>query len=673
MESASADIAAEVPPIPTRGHQSYHQHSKSQHRNQHPSQHHNTSKEPLPPLPPPLDHPPRRSSRQPPPLHIDTRRRPAPGGAAGGRASIAPTSPEVISNLITSLSVISEPASNHFEGHPTIAASLPASATPANGAAAKSSGAAAVGVPTGSFGVDYGAFAQPHPQAARQDPTSLDELAASPPVIRTSKPTSGYSPLAPPNVPRSPKSPSREGSGLKSFIRNSTSRPSSKGSLGSRNDDTRSIGNLSVERGSAATPELRSRGSHDSWGKKTSRSQKGVMYMSSRERLREQDSEKKRSSFSTPGTSSSGGAGPADTGKSTAGEPASSVAAAASSNPSTVKPDQFLAWTAISEEPTTNGEGHSGDRAMDGQRPIPARDSSLRRSSSNNAKRSSARRSKRNSDGHADNAIPEAEEPARKHDTSRRKHDRPDSDLTLSGKSFLLGAEELFANGRTTASASRQVYESSRVEEFRVAGQADELEEDGAPFPAVAQGRRRDDGSAERSGKRLSGRQSPGPNEGIKSKRSSSRLKRLSNPLNPRGGDEPQRDTSMDQTQPVNMRTSYDRPVSADSVDDAVESYLCSPRLSQKIRHPQTGRVISFSEVGDADGSAVFCCVGMGLTRYITAFYDELALTLKLRLITPDRPGVGDSEPYSDGTATPLSWPGKDSLFPLVTAYSLFV
>jgi hypothetical protein len=101
-----------------------------------------------------------------------------------------------------------------------------------------------------------------------------------------------------------------------------------------------------------------------------------------------------------------------------------------------------------------------------------------------------------------------------------------------------------------------------------------------------------------------------------------------------------------------------DRPTSADSIDDAVEAYLCSPRLSQKIRHPQTGRTISFSEVGDSEGFAVFCCVGMGLTRYITAFYDELALTLKLRLITPDRPGVGDSEPYNDGTATPLSWPG---------------
>ncbi|KAK3487485.1 Alpha/Beta hydrolase protein [Neurospora hispaniola] len=107
----------------------------------------------------------------------------------------------------------------------------------------------------------------------------------------------------------------------------------------------------------------------------------------------------------------------------------------------------------------------------------------------------------------------------------------------------------------------------------------------------------------------------------------------------------------------IGPHVTYERPKSADSIDDTVEAYLCSPRLSQKIRHPQTGRVISFSEVGDPNGSAVFCCVGMGLTRYITAFYDELALTLKLRMITPDRPGVGDSEPYSDGNTTPLGWP----------------
>jgi len=99
-----------------------------------------------------------------------------------------------------------------------------------------------------------------------------------------------------------------------------------------------------------------------------------------------------------------------------------------------------------------------------------------------------------------------------------------------------------------------------------------------------------------------------------------------------------------------------ERPTSADSIDEAVDAFIHSPRLSQRIKHPQTGRIISFSEVGDPRGHAVFCCVGMGLTRFVTAFYDELAMTLKLRLITPDRPGVGESEP--DPTGTPLTWPG---------------
>lgn len=105
-----------------------------------------------------------------------------------------------------------------------------------------------------------------------------------------------------------------------------------------------------------------------------------------------------------------------------------------------------------------------------------------------------------------------------------------------------------------------------------------------------------------------------------------------------------------------------DRPLtshSIDSIDDDVKAFIHAPRLTQKIRHPETGRTIAFSEVGDPKGHVVFCCVGMGLTRIVTAFYDELALTLKLRLITPDRPGVGESQ--SDPTGTPLSWPGKSS------------
>lgn len=100
-----------------------------------------------------------------------------------------------------------------------------------------------------------------------------------------------------------------------------------------------------------------------------------------------------------------------------------------------------------------------------------------------------------------------------------------------------------------------------------------------------------------------------------------------------------------------------ERPTSHDSIDVDVERYLNAPRLSQKIRHPQTGRIISFSEVGDPHGFAVFVCVGMGLTRYVMAFYDQLATTLKLRLITPDRPGIGSSQ--VDPNGTPLSWPGR--------------
>ena len=93
-----------------------------------------------------------------------------------------------------------------------------------------------------------------------------------------------------------------------------------------------------------------------------------------------------------------------------------------------------------------------------------------------------------------------------------------------------------------------------------------------------------------------------------------------------------------------------------DPVDEAVEDYLAAPRLSQVARTP-SGRLVSFSEVGDPIGSVVFCCVGMGLTRFLTAFYDELAASLNLRLITLDRPGVGGSEPHTHGYDTPLGWP----------------
>jgi hypothetical protein len=114
-------------------------------------------------------------------------------------------------------------------------------------------------------------------------------------------------------------------------------------------------------------------------------------------------------------------------------------------------------------------------------------------------------------------------------------------------------------------------------------------------------------------------------------------------------------------TQKPPPRVIEERPASEDSVDMDIERYLNAPRLSQKIRHPQTGRTISFSEVGDSQGFAVFVCVGMGLTRFVMSFYDQLAKTLKLRLITPDRPGIGGSQ--VDPNGTPLSWPGEPYRF----------
>lgn len=145
-------------------------------------------------------------------------------------------------------------------------------------------------------------------------------------------------------------------------------------------------------------------------------------------------------------------------------------------------------------------------------------------------------------------------------------------------------------------------------------------------------------------------------------KRSNSRmLKRLSRPPSPLNSEKHKRTSS--------KAVPDERPTSASSADKAVGGYISSSRLSQKVFHPQTGRTISFSEVGDPNGSAVLCCVGMGLTRYITALYDELASTLKLRLITPDRPGVGGSDSHPDGSETPLGWPGND--IPFFISYDL--
>ncbi|KAI1196792.1 Alpha/Beta hydrolase protein [Nemania serpens] len=522
------------------------------------------------------------------------------------RTHIPPASPEVITSLITSLSVISQPASKHFDDPSLTIPSTSASSGP-------------VSPVDGSFGVEYSTYI--HALERLQEEEDIDDLAASPPIIRTSKPPSGFSPITAP-----PKSPRRDAAhSLKSLLRY-PSRPSSKGSASSSHDDTQSIGNLSIERGLSAPPDLRKPSSQDSWGTKLGRGHKGLMYMSSKERLRASESEKKRA----------GGSGYGSVSKSSS-----------FSNLST-KPDQILAETAITEEPAVlNPHEPSPDiipptDATHLLRPIPLRDSSLRKTG-HGAKRPSRRSSRQRSEGTAADSIPEDQG---LHELAGRQAQRTvtDAESKKRQEDILMG--DMMGLARDSRSPSRGSRGPSFTYEKAATGQPLEAPgiDEGAPSPAIHQNKRHSSQGADR---RKSGHGTPDPNDMIRPKRSSSRLKRLS------AGTKNPDDNGRDGTDPV---VGYERPGSADSIDDAVESYLCSPRLSQKIRHPQTGRVISFSEVGDPQGSAVFCCVGMGLTRYITAFYDELALALKLRLITPDRPGVGDSEAYN-GTATPLSWP----------------
>ncbi|TQV93638.1 hydrolase [Cordyceps javanica] len=501
--------------------------------------------------------------------------------AAAAFSSAQPTTtpgpgPEIISDLISSLST------SHFD-------SLPLAASPS----------------PSRLDTRIAAL----PDTLDRD---LHDVATSP-VVRTSKPPSGYSSVT---TPKSPRATSTDGF-RPHFRAGSLSRASSSASLTSRNDDAKSIGNLSIEPGPAPEIELRPRRSHDSWGKKTGRRQKEMLYMSSKERLfREKDADRK-----WPGATMASASG-------------------ASSIHSAGRADPFLAETAISEEPGLTSPRYSSD-SYTGFQAIPNRESSLRKSG--HKKRSSARRSRQNSES---DPIPEGAEYSRNGAVSRNSHKRGESEA---GRSFLFDVDEYAAV--TQALDDQYERENGHPEpspDYRQQSFLHDIDHEGAPAPAISNGRRAYE--REQSG---NGRLSPFPSADLRTKGSGSKLKRLSGvgqlPMSPSRTSE-QSDRT---THPI----AYERPASADSIDDNVESYLCSPRLSQKIHHPQTGRVISFSEVGDAEGSAVFCCVGMGLTRYITTFYDELALTLKLRLITPDRPGVGDSEPYSDGTTTPLSWP----------------
>ncbi|KAG9285207.1 hypothetical protein G9A89_004422 [Geosiphon pyriformis] len=87
-----------------------------------------------------------------------------------------------------------------------------------------------------------------------------------------------------------------------------------------------------------------------------------------------------------------------------------------------------------------------------------------------------------------------------------------------------------------------------------------------------------------------------------------------------------------------------------------ITTFLAAPRLTQRVRL-KSGRVVSFSEVGDRNGFPVFVFLGMGCVRYFIAFFDDLASSYGLRLICPDRPGVGLSDNVKVQEQQVLKWP----------------
>lgn len=480
-----------------------------------------------------------------------------------------PTSPEVISSLITSLSSI-RTSQALDQSVPSPHDSLPSPhPKPAARGQLLSQTYGDTCSTIADFEIDNNLYHNSAMQREMWGENSLDDLAASPPVIRT-----GKSPSCHP-VTLMPKVPPQNFSSLRNLF-GSKSRPSSRPS--SKDSDlieTRSIGNLSIEPGYVSSESRR--GSTDTWGKR----QRRLIYTNSKEKLRGQEQERKKCSTAN--------------GDIRSGRKRLSTTSS------------FMDQNAIGEEFEASCDWGAADLNVT----IPKRESSLL------------------------NPKFSTQIPPRPSQTKVREVKTEASVPHYDNHEVC--ANEVAGN-ETTSAAHIQYLET-----------VDYLLTDHPSLLCKIQPKSSPPSPLSDTDQSLTNQ--AGPDMIVPELIPNFRKSRRS------GNSNSSRQTRNSKVVAAETNIVDERPSSADSIDHDVEEYVSSPRLSQKIRHPQTGRIISFSEVGDAEGFAVFCCVGMGLTRYITAFYDELALTLKLRLITPDRPGVGGSEPYANGTATPLSWP----------------
>jgi hypothetical protein len=307
---------------------------------------------------------------------------------------------------------------------------------------------------------------------------------------------------------------------------------------------------------------------------------------------------------------------------------------------------------------------HNNPGGIGSGRYIPTRDSSLRHRhspSSGSKKRRSARHSRYPStaskDSGLENGLPGTSNDAEQ--VTRRIQELKDQQQRI--KTELERDDSPGMSTKTTpAKQTKQSRSASQVDQAR--GTYSEpkgvrpVMDDSAPSPSVMTGKSR----SGKPGQPMASKptnfapQFPRPPA---EKDEQSRYRRSLEPLTPT---KQHRRTPSGHLSAGRPSTNTERPSSADSIDMAVEDYIFSPKLTQRVVHPTSGRTIAFSEVGSPKGHVVLCCLGMGLTRYLMAFYDELARTLNLRLVTLDRPGIGESGPHQmDEPSNPLSWPGE--------------
>lgn len=580
----------------------------------------------------------------------------------GANSSADPTSPEVISSLISSLSTISVPLSSHFDNVPRIDSKD--SSDP--GLPEVPQTAPCFTIPPSrqlGFGLSYGTYA-----TAEEPPNSPflhPDDAATSPVIRMAR--------APPS-PKSPKSP--RSPRFKPFSKpaDPSPRPASRDSYTSVRavpEDT-AFGTISTEPGPRLSTAVSTASNSSAGRAKSLKGSIGLLKKSSREftgdkesqadRLRRTTSHNDNLRHSTPRSRASlrsmhSMANVAEETSPKGLKEESSEDLVASTPPTREHPS-------VQSTPDAHNPGGIGSGRI-----IPTRDSSLRHrhsQSSGSRTRRSAHHSRYSStaskESDAENGSPGTSNDAEQ--VTRRIQELKDQQQKIKTE-----LEVEASPGRSTRTTpvkqTKPSRSASQVDQSRVAHSETKSHHtvlnDSAPSPSVMTGKSRPG----KPGQPLASKptnfapQVPRPPP-EKPEIEKSRYRRSLEPITPTKQHRRSPSGTLSAGRPS---LTTERPSSADSIDLAVEDYIFTPKLTQRVVHPTTGRTIAFSEVGNPKGHVVLCCLGMGLTRYLMAFYDELARTLNLRLVTLDRPGVGESGPHQlDEPSTPLSWPGKSPI-----------